>query len=341
MNFNKIAFLVLILVGFQTSHIFSQDKETWEFKVLIGVESRTAKEYGDVNALKEIMKTVFDTVNHRFNAPGVFKGQFKFIPDSVYIFTANNKKARERCFKPHPNHLIHIVVNGYDTGGGYYGTPHRAIYHAWGMEQDGGPFATKAVDGIAHEFGHARGAMDIYACKVSKDKNPVNHEEFKGPESVMNICYGATQWDDHSIAIINQSADSANPPQLKDLFPKHIRVLATDIKGKSIDGCQIKFYPVKWYSYSVIPEPILVETLNSKGEFFFDLEKNNPMIIDYNTPFDEGGSNNMYFNMLVELEYNKELYYKWMPIYEIQNAKIKNHSEEFTLSFVLSESEKN
>ncbi len=337
MNLNKTVIVVLFLLGFQTMNAFAQEKETWEFKVLIGVESRTAKEYGDVSALKDIMKPIFETVNDRFNAPGVFDGQFKFIPDSVYIFTADNEKARARCFEPHPNHLIHVVVNGFDTGGGYYGVPHRAIYHAWGMEQDGGPFATKAVDGIAHEFGHARGAMDIYACKVSKDKNPINHEEFKGPESVMNYCYGATQWDDHSIAIINKSADSADTPQLKDLFPKQIKISVSNINGESCEGSVVKFYPVKWYSYTVIPEPIIVETLNAKGEIIFDLEENNPLIIDKHTPFDAGGSNNMYFNMLAELQYNNKKYYKWMPIYEIQNAKIKDHSEEYVLSFTLSE----
>ncbi len=340
-NIKILAILLLLIVGFKGSHVSAQDKEIWEFKVLIGVESRTAKEYGDVNALKKIMKTVFDTVNHKFNAPDVFDGKFKFIADSVYVFTADNRMARNRCFKPHPNHLIHVVVNGYDTGGGYYGTPHSAIYHAWGMEQDGGPFATKAVDGIVHEFGHARGAIDIYACKVSKDKNPVNNEGFKGPESIMNYCYGATKWDDHSRAIINKSADSSNSLQLKDLFPKRIRISATHKNGKSIDGAQIKFYPVKWYSYTVIEEPIIEESLNSKGELSFDLEKNNPMIVDKNTPFDAGGSNNMYFNMLVELEYDTKLYYKWMPIFEVQNAKLVKNSDEFTLNFVIPVDEEN
>ncbi len=111
------------------------------------------------------------------------------------------------------------------------------------MDHNGGPFGKTATDGIAHEFGHVRGAIDIYALKVDPDKNHVNHTAFGGVKSIMNACYGEDEWDLHSINMINASADSINPPDLRDLLPAKDRDKSVDQKEAPVSDCLVAVFP--------------------------------------------------------------------------------------------------
>jgi hypothetical protein len=67
----------------------------------------------------------------------------------------------------------------------------------------GGVFAAYATDGLTHEFGHSRGAVDLYQESVPAANNPVSGASFSAPTSIMTYPYGVTTWDRYTIGIIN------------------------------------------------------------------------------------------------------------------------------------------
>jgi hypothetical protein len=69
----------------------------------------------------------------------------------------------------------------------------------------GGVFAAYATDGLTHEFGHSRGAVDLYQESVPAANNPVSGASFSAPTSIMTYPYGVTTWDRYTIGIINHS----------------------------------------------------------------------------------------------------------------------------------------
>ena len=115
---------------------------------------------------------------------------------------------------------------------------------------------------------HVRGAIDIYALKVDKEKNPVNQEAFDGVKSIMNACYGETEWDLHSVHMINASADSINPPDLRNLFPPEIGIRILNGNGSPLPDCTIRVFPVS--CIPLVQEKAVVEGMSGNdGKFKF------------------------------------------------------------------------
>jgi hypothetical protein len=297
----------------------------WTFTVEVGVEKRTADAVGGYEKVKTIIENQFAEINNKFNRPGVFNKTFCFRISSFFMFEGPSSNF---CLSSHPCCDVRMIVNGFcsedDAGGGWYSGDIKCIHHRWNMDHNGGPFGKSATDGIAHEFGHVRGAIDIYALKVDQEKNPVNHTAFEGVKSIMNGCYGEDEWDLHSINMINASADSINPPDLRDLFPQKIGVKILDQNGTPVPACILRFFPVSWYSGEVQNMAVIEGISAGDGLFFFPV---NPFGI---ASGDEYPWNIRYCNFLVEANHGGKTGYAWMPINEVQNPYFKG--EDFILT---------
>ncbi|GAB2545783.1 hypothetical protein GCM10027085_41770 [Spirosoma aerophilum] len=288
----------------------------WTFRLIVAVEKQTA-DYYEKNLSKPISQIVreqLNTVNANFNSSTAFKGVYNFRVDSVYVFAGS---VGEVVFRPQPAYDYNIVINGFSdntVGGGWYGAYHT-IYHSWQWNYFDGPFARTATDGLTHEFGHARGAIDIYALRVEGKNNPISQETFEPVSSIMNYPYGNITWDEHTTSLLNATAGQPIEGEryITDAFPDTIGIRVVNTQGRPLKNADLTVYPVDWFSYAVTNSPILTARTNEQGSYLFSSNPFQPARNGYPWHI-------RYCNFLVKAVINSVTVYTWMPLYEVQNA---------------------
>lgn len=316
----------------QSGTTTEKNKLVWTFTVIAGISQTTANYYGGFQAAKNLILDQFATINNRFNTPNVFNGTFQFSVDSIYEFTGNPVS---EIFVAHPNHSYRVIYDGFPTqGGGWYGSPVNAIHHSWSVSDFGGTFSDFATDGIVHEFGHSRGAIDLYALQVNAGQNPINGEAYQAAISIMNYPYGETAWDLHSINVINTNYDSvwASLMYITNSFPSSMGIVVKDAQGVPLQNSEIKLYPVSWFSSSVNSIPTIIGSTNSLGGFVFSTNPFGPR-----NPRPNCGKPWCinYPNFLVSIKYLTLFQYRWLPITDVQNFYFASPSSPYTLNVVM------
>lgn len=226
-------------------------KPIWRFSVVARMPQSLVTKYG--LAAYEKVQQQLATISSRFNDPDVFSGTFSFDLAGFEISTGS---AHQEVKKPHPGYDFAVVYDE-TVDGGWYGQ-YQAILHAWqdvpcgAPEVSGGVFGALATDGLVHEFGHARGAIDVYEECVDPARNPINGAPFYAPGGIMNFPYNVHLWDQYSAEVINASAatiyreapivDAALPP----LF-----TIAAIAAGAPLAGAHIDLFPVIWRTGAV------------------------------------------------------------------------------------------
>lgn len=282
---------------------------TWNFSVKVGVSKPTADYYGE-NNITSLITEQFKTINDRYNS--FFESKIVFSVDSIYIFNSN---PTEEIFKSHPQYDYAVIYDGYPIqGGGWYGQPYNTIHHSWSVDDFDGPFGDFANDGLTHEFGHSRGAIDLYAIEVPADSNNINNQDYQAPESIMNVPYGKAIWDEHSINLINMNENSIINSQdyVTESFPSKIEILVTDNSGNPMPDVNVLFFPIEWYSKKVNENIYNTYVTNSDGIIEFTDNPFKPKTSGY--PWDI-----RYPNFLVTAEYLDASIFTWLPITEVQN----------------------
>lgn len=289
------------------------------FRVKIGIDRESVDSLGGRERVVELTKDMFRRVNRAFNLDARFKSVYDFVVDwdAFYIYDGIST---DEVHKPHPDHDYLVVMDGYkshprEVGGGWYGDKTQTIYHArTHNDRFNSPFERNAIDGIIHEFGHARGMPDIYAMKVDAEKNPINGEAFESVRCIMNYPYGETRWSDYAVNMFDLSADKNVDVDdlVKAVLPQKIRVEVTDQSGKPVRRAVVRFYPVRWYTYSVIPDPVAIAGTGGAGRCTIPFEK-------VFRPEKEFGVK--YCNCLVEAKYGGMKAYGWLPLYLLQNIR--------------------
>jgi hypothetical protein len=296
-------------------------QQVWKFNVVVAVEKQTADYYERTRSkpIAQLVKEQLATVNAKFNSSASFRGTYNFQVDSVYVFAGD---PRNEVFRPHPHFNYKLVIDGKFTeptvGGGWWGD-FQTIYHSWNWDYSGGPFGSDATDGLTHEFAHARGAVDIYGMRVEGSKNPINNNTFEPVKSIMNYPYGNIVWDEYTTNLLNSTGDG---PIIGDKwvtgpFPNTIALKAIDAQGTPVPNVRLELFPVDWFSYSVTPTSVLSASTSSNGAYLFSSNPYRPSTNGY--PW-----NIRYSNFLVKATYNSVVAYRWMPLYEVQNAYFKN-----------------
>jgi len=320
----KAFFINLFTIFCLVTHIHSQP--IWKFSVIVGVNKLESNYYGGFGTTSWLISNQFSEVNTHFNSPGVFDGTFNFSVDSIYEFEGNSQ---DEVSPPPQGFAYRVIVDGVSTGtyGGWYGYPTNTIMHNWSVTSWGGTFASYGTDALTHEFGHARGAIDLYALQVLADSNKVNGEAFYSDTSIMNTCYGISVWDLHSISIINNNADvvQTNVNYITSKFPNTMGIIVTDSSDNPLTGVSVRAYPIYWYTYSVDTISIYPGHTNSSGEFIFS---SNPYVAGVT-----GYPWNIKFcNFLVQAIYNQDTIYEWMPLNVVQNSYFTNPAEPYFLN---------
>lgn len=296
-------------------------KPTWTFRVLVAVDKQTADYFQNAYAkpIDQLVKEQMATVNANFNSAAGFKGTYRFQVDSIYVFSGY---AGDEINRPHPGFTYAVVIDGgfsgNTLGGGWLGDQ-QVIYHKWTWNYFDGPFAQYATDGLTHEFGHARGAVDLYGVQVDASKNPVNNTAFAAVNSIMNYPYGNIVWDDYTTHLLNSTADSAivGDAWITKPFPTTIGIKTLDYLGNPLSNVTLDLYPVEWFSNSLTATPILTNRTGTDGQVSFT-----------GNPFQPTSQTSpwhiRYPNFLVKATYNSVVMYAWMPFYDTQNTYFNN-----------------
>jgi hypothetical protein len=312
----------------------------WRFSVVVAVEKQTAEFYQTMlsKPIRQIVLEQMATVNANFNnGTGHFNGVYDFRVDSLYVF---NGYAGNELSRPHPKYQYGLVIDGAFTpnnlGGGWLGDQ-QVIYHKWTWSPvfNSGPFGPGATDGLTHEFGHARGGVDLYGMRVEGSKNPVNGQTFEPVNSIMNFPYGNIVWDEYTTHLLNSTANTG--PIVGDdwilrPFPKTTAIRAVDNKGQPVSNVMLEVFPMEWFSYAVTSTPILKAATGTNGIYPFATNPYGPGALNYPWHI-------RYPNFLVKATYNSKVVYKWMPLYDAQNVYFRNGANSvYTAEIVLPES---
>ncbi|GAA4458289.1 hypothetical protein GCM10023189_30290 [Nibrella saemangeumensis] len=305
---------VCLFIVISNRTVYAQ--ELWAFNVVIAVERQTADYFQHTSSkdIATIARNQLATVTANFNSSRDFKGRFDFRADSVYVFDGD---AGPEISRPHPGYTYKLVINGFSpvtSGGGWYGG-NTTIYHNWPWHLYGGPFGKWATDGVTHEFGHARGAVDIYAMRVESRNNPINQQSFEAISSIMNSTYDNIVWDEHTVNLLNTTGGKpiVGEAYITKAFPAKIQLKAVNAQGKPMDNATIEIYPIDWYSNKVTPTPVLQRQTDGRGIFEFATNPFQPSTQGYPWHI-------RYANFLVKAVYNNVAAYTWMPLYNVQNV---------------------
>lgn len=304
----------------------------YRFSVKVGIDCESVDSLGGPEAVKKNIAMMFDRVNRAFNHSRQFKAVYDFQVDwdAFYIYDGISL---EEVFKPHPDHDYLVVIDGYksdpaENGGGWYGADIQTVYHArTHNDRFNDPFNTQAVDGIIHEFGHARGVPDIYAMKVDADKNQVAPVACYGTRCIMDYPYGETFWSSYAVNMINLAGDRRVEIDslVRKMLPEVVVISVTAPGGSPAEKAKVEFYPVGWYSYSVENCPELSVSADRNGRCSVPAEKIFP---------ESEGYGLKYPNVFVKAEYDGMTAYGWLPLYEVENAVFAG-KDEFVLELRL------
>jgi hypothetical protein len=317
-------FLTLVLaVGNDPAGSGANDLPRWRFNVIAGVSSTTANYYGGLAAVGQLITNQIEIVNHRCNDPQVFNGQFQFVVSAVYEF---NDSPVAEIVASHPDYDFKVVYDGFSSQSDQWFGQYLGILHSWPVTIQGGIFGTNATDGLVHEFGHSRGAIDLYGLAVDRYDNEVNGQAYNPPNSIMTYPYGNLCWDEYSQHLINGNADVVDPPPsyLTAAFPISMGVKAVDANGVGFPNAKVRLYPVEWFQSSVLHEPILSGSTGPEGDFEFPANPFGPE--SYGNPWDIQCP-----NFLVSAQVGRFTAYGWLPLCDVQNAYFDNPTSPYRL----------
>lgn len=281
----------------------------WKFRCKVLVETKTIKDHGGPFAFKNKMDEALVRAGAKFRVSGLNdagNNEIHFYMTEFIPFEGSSGQFRYIRGVDDPNMDILLIVNGNASGDdlswGWLRTPYLTLGHDYA-----GLFGDRAVDALLHEFGHARGMYDLYLGEVPNGaNNPINGQPFESKRCIMNYPYGETVWSEFSRFIINESAGEKVAKFYWDYFPENFHIDVFQKNGLAAIGAKLNFYPVFANSNAVRANDVVKyrATTGTNGRYTFP---DNPYAIDQNV------SNNVY-NYLVQIEYNGNKEYRWMPM---------------------------
>lgn len=332
MRLRKVHFLRLaVSLLFILTISLARAQVVWQFKIIVGVEKRTAEFYQTASAklLKTIVQEQFVKVNANFNRDKKFNGTYNFKVDSVYVI---QDSVRADFTKLHPGFDYKIIVDGFDSspnGGGWYEI-NSLIYQKWKNTEFGGPFEQYATDGLTRDLARARGAVDLYALQVEATKNPINGKAFNTVSSIMNFPYNDVVWDQYTVNLLNKTAGNAlvGKTYVTASFPTTLHILTKDSLGNNAKDVKVEVFPVEWYSNTVTATALVNTTTNATGIYTFAINPFAPNSASF--PYSI-----RYANFLVKASKGTTSLYQWIPLYDAQNKFFKDGgTTPYSLDFI-------
>lgn len=327
----------------------------WTFKVKVILDKKTFDEKykSDVNTVKAKLKERFSEINKLY--AGVdntlfFEKDIVFEPvfAASHVYNESSEKivlSYDRCNEIRGSYPYLVILDGcigdfgderwhqdYTLGtatvicpaqeGRNVSPSLQRVYDILGSYQ--------TSEGLAHELGHGRGVLDIYAMEVNAGQNAVNGQGFEGVTCIMNMCWGGRSWSEYAQLIINRNQHYA--PQDKEYahmyvidLPSTMEVKVTKV-GKAVTDGTVNVYTSAFYSLSIDKNVDFTQKL-SNGTASFDSWK--IYIPTMKGWYVDNGI------CLVEAVVGDQKGYKFVPLYDLQVTYMKGEKSKHTVTIDL------
>ncbi len=334
--------------------------EPMTYRAQVWVEKEDLARYGGEEIFTENLKKMFEKTTYFWNeSENKFKYYFEFVPAGLRIYDIEGDRNRydefqRQAYGPLDTAKYDFVVffalnaksNGlWCGGGGKSGQAVVCCYQTLEQQEKYGDIFAKeppeqgTYSNLGHEYGHVRGATDIYQYIIKAEDNPISHEALRPPKC--NMGNGMWAWSDYCSNLFNYTAPYKQLP--KDLnqriFPEkiHIKVL---VNGKKKKNVTVKLYGTRAggrkNNRDVYPQAYRTLQTDKKGvaELTDIYELYHPAQGSPGLPPSDEFPYAYWFCFLVEAEYNGEKKYVWIPDWATQITKMngKNIHEE-TIEF--------
>ena len=164
---------------------------------------------------------------------------------------------------------------GLSCGGG--GKSNQAVVMAY-IQGDNNIFKKQWPDlgtysDLGHEYGHVRGAQDLYQYIIKAEDNPVSHVAYDYPKC--NMGTGSKEWSDYCSAVFNHNAQykQITSEMTRSTYPKQMLVRVTK-NGKPVDRATVNFYGSRASFRDIYAEPgnspYMKKKTDAAGEFTID-----------------------------------------------------------------------
>ena len=166
---------------------------------------------------------------------------------------------------------------------------------------------------LGHEYGHVRGAQDLYQYMIPAENNPVSHVAYDYPKC--NMGTGYQEWSDYCSAIFNHNAQykQITADMTRSTYPKQMLVRITK-DGKPVQRATVNFWGSRATFRDIYAEPgnspYMKKKTDANGEFtindiyrMFIPDYNNTPNLPPKSPVDEFPFSRWYcFVVEVELD---------------------------------------
>lgn len=341
--------LLLIATVVSTSFAHAQNKEVIEYRAQVWAEKSDVERYGGEKVFWHNMQQMFENTNYFFNeSDNKFDYYFKFLPAGLKIYDIAGNKENYKAFEKEAYGVLDtakydfVVFFALDAeGGGLWcgggGKSRQAVVCCYqtlaDQQKEGGIFGTAppkqgTYSNLGHEYGHVRGASDIYQYIISAKDNPVNGQALMPPKC--NMGNGMWAWSDYCSEVFNHTARHKQLPAgwVDDTFPDSMQVTVY-VKGKVKKDVPVKFYGTRAggskNNRDVYPTPYRTFRSDKNGNVIinspYTLYHPNPE--DTDIPPKEEFPYWYWFSFLVEAEYKGEKQYVWVPDWATQISKLQ------------------
>lgn len=270
------------------------EMETIEYRAQVWVEKADLARYGGERVFKNNLKKMFRNTTRFWNeSTNKFKYYFSFVPgDDLYIYDIQGDKNRYDEFKNKAfgdlditkyDFVLFLALDvpsgkgGLSCGGG--GASGQSVVMCYtesklNIFSDAEYPNQGTYSNLGHEYGHVRGAADLYQYKITAESNRISHEAFVPP--ACNMGTGYRVWSDYCSALFNY--DARQKQLEKDLhkktFPGKLLVRVTK-GGQPQNNVKVNFWGTRAGGYFGGPDvydaegnsPFLKKSTNNNGEF--------------------------------------------------------------------------
>ncbi|MBC8988015.1 hypothetical protein H9X96_19850 [Pedobacter sp. N36a] len=324
-------------------------KDTITYRAQVWVEKEDLVRYGGEEIFKKNLEEMFAHTTSFWNdTPNKFNYYFRFVPSGLKIYDnqgdqdnydKNIKEASGILDTIKFDFVVFFALNAKNNGMWCSSGKSRqavvACFKTFEEQRKNGDIFSKrppehgVYGDLGHEFGHFRGATDIYQYMIKAKDNPINHIDLTPPQSIMRYAQDRV-WDEYCSALFNYTAQQKQME--KDLnrkvFPDKLRIKVL-VKGKTKKNVTVKFYGTRAggekNNRDVYPKAFRTFSTDKVGHVdipnvykLYHVDHD-----DIGIPPKDEFPYRYWFSFLVEAEYKGEKKYIWIPDWQTQITKLK------------------
>ena len=338
------------------------DSDTIDYRALVFVEEGDLQSYGGERAFKNNLEKMFYNTTRFWNeSPNKFKYYFRWVPAGVQTYKIDGER-NKASYEKQRSATDNLDYSKYDfavffalgvksgEGGLSCGGSSKGHKVVWAYIEEGHNIFTDAeypnqgtYSNLGHEYGHVRGATDLYQYMIAAEDNPISHEKLFPGKCNMGTGFG--EWSDYCSALFNYTAKMKQLDKNlgQNIFPKEL-VIKVKKNGKLAKNVKVSLYGTRaggrYNKRDVYPEPYRVYATDRKGEVrlnnlykLYHPDSNDPNIPP-KTPKDLFPYS-YWFSFIVEASDGNTKDFSWIPDIELQKYYLLTENDEYTVTLNL------